>query len=391
MNHWYTLLIVVAFVVGFILPAQTQEDTFPKSEKKAARKAKKEQKLAEGRFMITPVAAPGYTPELGGLIAIGGLPTFKTNRKDTLIQRSSFPMTIGYTTTGAIVANGILTSFWLKDRLRINGDFWYKDMPDHYWGVGYDAGREVPKSDSTTAFQRQWWWVNPRFLFQVRKHYFVGLNVDLNYTEGSDPSLGVRSDLTYIKYNRRPLNTGLGLILRYDSRDVPVDARKGLYLDFRGTIYSDALGGDNDYQVYLLDYRQFQTIHREGRTLAWQAKLRLAYGDVPYGEMSQLGTPFDLRGYQWGRYRNDHLFYFLAEYRHTFYGADQELTKHSAVAWLGSGTVFDGDELDNNNLKWLPNLGVGYRFEVQPRMNIRLDYGIGIESSGIYFNFNQAF
>ena len=39
--------------------------------------------------------------------------------------------------------------------------------------------------------------------------------------------------------------------------------------------------------------------------------------------------------------------------------------------------------------------GVGYRFEVQPRMNLRLDVGFAKELDGwqpaIYFNFNEAF
>jgi hypothetical protein len=39
----------------------------------------------------------------------------------------------------------------------------------------------------------------------------------------------------------------------------------------------------------------------------------------------------------------------------------------------------------------LPNVGVGYRLEVQPRMNLRIDFGWGFETFGFYFNFNEAF
>ncbi len=35
-----------------------------------------------------------------------------------------------------------------------------------------------------------------------------------------------------------------------------------------------------------------------------------------------------------------------------------------------------------NNGRWLPSAGVGYRFEFKPRVNVRLDYGIGNGSSG---------
>ncbi len=35
--------------------------------------------------------------------------------------------------------------------------------------------------------------------------------------------------------------------------------------------------------------------------------------------------------------------------------------------------------------------GVGYRYELQPRMNIRLDLGMGRHGSAFYFNFTEAF
>jgi len=43
------------------------------------------------------------------------------------------------------------------------------------------------------------------------------------------------------------------------------------------------------------------------------------------------------------------------------------------------------------NLSWIPNIGAGYRFEVQNRMNLRIDHGIGKDSQAVYFSFNEAF
>jgi hypothetical protein len=301
------------------------------------------------------------------------------------------PVTVSYSTTGAMVFQSILISYWFQDKLRVNGDFWYKNMPDYYWGVGYQSAYNNYKSDSTTAYNRQWWWFNPRFLFQVRENSFIGLNVDYNYTKGSEASAGVAADSVYRLYNDKPLNSGFGLILRYDSRDVPVDAWRGMLIDFRATTYLTSLGGDNNFQVYQLDYRQFKTIGRAGQVLAWQIRTRFAFGNVPYGEMSQLGNPFDFRGYLWGRYRNHDMFYLLTEYRHTFLKGNGRLGRHIAVTWVGTGTIFNSQTSKDNTNRWLPNFGVGYRFEIQPRMFVRIDFGIGRETSGIYFNFNQAF
>ena len=64
--------------------------------------------------------------------------------------------------------------------------------------------------------------------------------------------------------------------------------------------------------------------------------------------------------------------------------------RHGIVARAGAGTM--GPSLSSlNNGRWLPSAGVGYRFEFKPRVNVRLDYGIGKGSSGFYFRVGEAF
>lgn len=339
--------------------------------------------------MIMPLAGPAYTPEMKFTIAGGVMTSFKTNKKDTLIQRSSMPIMLGFSSTGAYFIGTKLTSFWLQDKLRIYGDFNFKSMPDNYWGVGYDDARYTEKSDSTTAYDRTWWQIYPRFLWQFRKNYFGGIVLDFNYTKGTDASEGVSQDPYYIDDNDKPFNSGLGLIFQYDSRDVPVNAWKGLFIEASATIYRTLIGGDNNYEIYVADIRKYWTLRQKpGRTLALQAKGRFGTGNVPYGEMSQLGTPFDLRGYTWGRYRNNTMVFGIAEYRHTFYKRNDELSIHGLVFWIGAGTI--GEDVTQFE-KYLPNFGAGYRLEVQPRMNLRIDFGFGTETFGFYFNFNEAF
>jgi hypothetical protein len=348
---------------------------------------------SKANFRFVPFVAPAYTPELRLLISTGGLMTFKTNPQDEKIQRSSIPFSIGVSTSGAVIAAAIVTSFWFEDRLRIYADFWYKDMPDNYWGVGYDAGRNTPKGDSTTSFERQWWWINPRILWRLRTNLYGGLNLDLNQTKARDVSEGMANDPVFQKFGNNNYNGGMGLILQYDSRDVPVNAYRGLFLSGMFTIFGSYLGSDNTYQIYDIDYRQYQTIGRPGSRLAWQVNARIGEGDVPYGDMSQLGTPFDLRGYIWGQYRDRTMLFGILEYRHKFlkntHNAFGNLeSRHGVVGWVGAGSV--GEDIVDLN-KWLPNGGVGYRFEVQPRMNLRFDVGFGIDATRFYVNFNEAF
>jgi len=356
--------------------------------KKDIRQTKRAWKVENGRPLVTPLIGPAYTPEMGFTVAGGIMLSYKTNPKDSLIARSSSPVMLGVTSTGGLFASSIVSSYWFQDKLRIYGDFVYKDMPDNYFGVGYDNGYETPKSDTTTEYNRQWWWINPRFLWQFKPNWFAGFIFDANSTKVTEPSQGVQEDEYYQQYGPVNMNIGIGFIARYDSRDIPVNAWEGLLVDLRATFYSPALGSDNDYQVYQLDLRKYFQVKRPGRTVAVQLKSRVGVGYVPYAEMSQLGTPYDLRGYRWGQYRDKSILFLLGEYRHMFLKRDGTLSKHGAVGWIGTGSLGETPK-DYNN--WLPNVGIGYRLEVQPRMNLRVDIGVGRESVGFYFNFNEAF
>ena len=114
--------------------------------------------------------------------------------------------------------------------------------------------------------------------------------------------------------------------------------------------------------------------------------------------MTQIGTPFNLRGYYWGHYRDIAGIFGLLEYRFKFltdktnrfrrYEGRKE-SRHGFVTWLGVGWV--GSRMRDLGGNLLPNAGVGYRFEVQPRLNVRVDFGWGVESFGVYVNFTEAF
>jgi hypothetical protein len=385
-RYFIWIALISFFIIGQPLLGVSQEIT--KEEKKAKRKAKKQEKIDQGKLMILPLAGPAYTPELEFTLAGGIMISFKTKPSDSLIQRSSAPLMLGVSSTGAYFVGTKFTSFWKQDKLRIYADLNFKNMPDNYWGVGYVEGYTTEKGDSTTAYTRTWWQIYPKILWQFRKNFFIGPQIDFNYTKGSEASLEVSEDQYYKEFNEKPFNSGLGLVFQYDSRDIPVNAWKGMFIETSIAFYGGYLGGDNTYQVLNIDLRKYWKIKREGRTIAAQLRGRFSNGDVPYGEMSQPGTPFDLRGYTWGRYRDESMLYAIGEYRHMFKKKDKTLSPHGVVGWIGVGTL--GETVGQFG-EWLPSIGIGYRLEVQPRMNLRIDIGFGKETRGFYFNFNEAF
>jgi outer membrane protein assembly factor BamA len=329
---------------------------------------------------------------MGALLAAGGLFSFMTSMADTVSQRSSFPVVISYSTTGALTCSTVLTSFWLEDRLRIPVDLWFKSMPDNYFGVGYDAGWNTVLSDTTTAYDRTWFWFNPRFLVQIQGALYGGLDWDVSYTRADNPGPVMLADSTFQATGSEAFNNGLGAVLQYDSRDIPVNAYRGTFFSGRARFYEPALGSDHKYQIYDLDYRYYLPLREQGgHTLAWQFRTRIGKGEVPWAELSQPGTPFDLRGYRWGQYRDKSMLYMIVEYRHMLI-KDNRIGHHGLVGWVGTFSIAP---LARDFTNWLPNFGVGYRFAVQPRMNLRLDVGFADTMDGwqpaVYFNFNEAF
>ena len=352
------------------------------------RAAKKEAAIEEGRPFLSVLAGPGYTPENGLLIGGGILYTFKTNAEDSLIQRSSIPINTFVSTKGNYGFNAKMATFWFQDKLRINFVGKFSNANDNYFGVGFSEINRLSLGDSTTAYKRESYRISPTVLVRLMKNIYAGMGVDLNRAKVTELNPYMEQNDYYNEFGPENFNSGLKFNMNYDSRDITVNAWKGWFVNFNATFYGDYLGGDNDYNIYELDIRTYHQIAREGNTLALKLYGRVGTGDIPYEELTRLGGTNALRGYIDGQYRDRSGVYLLSEWRHMFLKSDQTLSKHGIAAWLGSGSI--ADDLSAVE-EWIPNLGIGYRFEVQPRMNLRIDFGIGRESSGLYFNFTEAF
>ncbi len=339
---------------------------------------------------VTPVIAPAYTPELELFVSAGGMVSWKNDKKS---PRSSFPASIGYSTTGAIVYSGFLKSYWSGDQLRFDLDSWYKDMPDHYFGIGYDNGKNTPLGDDTTAYHRLWWQLKATTLKRLVSDLFVGVLVDGNHTTATQLNPKMAADPDVLDDGSEILDLGVGPVVRYDSRDFPQNAYSGVFLQLLYLPYLTLIGNHVGYRILDFDYRQYLTVGHRGSTLAWTVRWRRGFGEVPWTEEGVLGSSNDLRGYRAGRYRDTTIGYAIIEYRYMIPKRRQpdgsvELSRHGLVGWLGAGLM--GEALIEPD-GWLPNGGIGYRFEVQERLNARLDFGRGRESQGVYFAFTEAF
>lgn len=384
-------LLLVWFTIGACMAEGLQVDTVPVAKEKVKK---------DRNFHYNILGGPSFSPDFGLLVGGSALMTFRMNPSDMEQKRSVVPIAIAFMFKGGLNLISKPQLFFGKDNFRIFGQFSYKNTMDNFYGIGYDTNHNYVRSDTTSQYRYSGIQVNPWFLFRLgESNWFGGVQVDLTYDEMKEPAKYLQTQPDYVAGGGiadgfSNFSSGLGFLLTYDSRDVPANAYKGLYFDFRGVMYQKFLGGDDNFYRLELDYRQYKSVGNR-RVLAWTVQTKNVFGDVPINKYVLSGTPFDLRGYYMGQYRDKTSHVLLAEYRHMFNTDKSNWFKKMLyhlgfVAWGGCG--FMGP----NPVKVegvLPNAGVGLRIEVQPRMNVRLDFGRNFvdRQNLFYFNMTEAF
>ena len=383
----------LVLVMVFCLPGMIHAQEEALADSSASYYSPKVRRNQDRNLMFTPFLAPSFAPETDLMINAGGLISWSFDKSDTTLQRTALPFFLGYSTNGSFAANVRPSLFTRNDRVRVTGDVWLRDMPDNYWGVGYEKASTTPKGDSTTAYTRHWWQVFLRITYKIRPSLYGGIVIDFNHTKARDLNPRMADDPNILKDGTNISNSAIGLLLQYDTRDVLINAYRGMFVELSAISYGGVLGGDFEYRAINLDLRHYMPIRRKGRTLAFQVRSRWASENVPWPEMSTFGTPFDLRGYTQGWFRDRTVLFGISEYRHMFMRKSPRrdgsyMSRFGVNTWLATGSIAES----HSGLKnWLPNGGVGIRYEVQPRMNARVDLGFGRNINAVYVSFNEAF
>lgn len=398
------LFIIFTLILG-IIHSQAQEGNNISISKDSVsvltKKELRKQKTANRNLHYNILGGPSYSPDFGLLIGGSALMTFNMHPSDSTLQRSVVPVALAFMFDGGINLFSKPQLFFKHDRFRIFGKFSYKNTVENYYGIGYDTNRDYIRSDTTSQYRYSGIQINPWFLFRLgNSNFFAGPQIDINYDHFTNPARHLTKEPSYTAAGGngngyKNFNSGIGFLLTYDSRDVPANAYKGIYLDFRGMMYHHIFGSEKNFYRLELDYRQYKQVGKR-KVIAWTAQSKNVFGnDIPLTQYSLTGTPFDLRGYYQGQYRDKSSHIILAEYRQMF-NTDQEgwlkriISHLGFTAWAGCGfmgpkpTQIEGI---------LPNYGVGLRIEVQPRMNVRLDLGKNTVNNQtlFYFNMTEAF
>lgn len=320
-----------------------------------------------------PVPAFGYSPETETYVGAVLLTTLK--RKDTLTRTSNLKVELNYTWRRQFITEFQWTHFTFREKWLTEGIFHFSRYPDKYFG----KGASTPDSFEVN-YQSDRYRLEGILLKNLGDQLFVGGGIRyVNYTRfrNNSDTLDRFSELS-------ALNTiGVQLIGSLDRRDQVLAPSKGYLLKFM----NDHMFSRSYYSKVSFDARKYFSWGKNVKQiLSLRFYTQHVMGEAPFFDQSLLGGDKLIRGYFYGRFRDDHLSLIQAEYRsHLFW-------RIGASVFGGVGAVYNSFDWNNDQLK--PNGGIGLRFLVDKAegTNLRFDYAIGRNGqSGFYVSFGESF
>ncbi|WP_340618044.1 BamA/TamA family outer membrane protein [Xenorhabdus entomophaga] len=323
---------------------------------------------------------PFYTPEMGMGIGVAVVGLYRPDSSDHISQTSSLGLSGFGSSTGAFGLNFTNYNFLAGDQWRLFVSGTLNNIPTYYWGKGYSAGKN---NGNKEKYHSQEFDIRPRFLYRVTDATYMGLGWHFSSVNASNPDSGAKRYFDRSVGGRSVISSGVSAYFSYDTRDFLPNAQHGQAFEIIYTYFSPELGGDHRFHTTQFQFSTYYQLS-EKTVLAFDNYARFSAGDVPWNQLSLLGNGQRMRGYYEGRYRDNNIFATQLELRHKLDW------RHGVVGWIGTGTLGDTpSKLGTRH--WLPSVGIGYRFEFKPRMNVRLDFGVGKGSTGFYFQVGEAF
>ncbi|WP_075182106.1 BamA/TamA family outer membrane protein [Pantoea sp. 1.19] len=323
---------------------------------------------------------PFYTPELSFGVGVALVGLYRPTGTGAQTQNSTLALS-GYAgLRGAFGLTFRNDTFLADDHWRLFVDGALSHTPTWDWGAGFRAGENNHNKQQYTARTIA---LRPDLFWRVTRHGWLGAGAAYASRHASQRHNRQRGSLTRERDGLAVQDVGVSLSLRRDTRDWIANPQRGGLLALRYTRFMPPIGSDTRYTR--LDGR-FVRYHAldDSNVLAWEINGVFTQGEVPWSSQPSLGNDRHLRGYYDGRYRDRNTLSSQLEWRRRL------AWRHGVVAWVGGGTMAAHPQ-GLNGSRWLPSVGAGYRFAFKPRMNVRLDYGIGKASSGFYFQVGEAF
>lgn len=373
MERIISAILTLFFILLQVLTAFAQEENVVENRTEDTTNVEKD------KNSLLPIPVVYYTPESGLFFGASLLYNFYIDRKKP-INPSQIQLAGGYTTKDQLLIFIPFQLFWNQNQWRSVGELGFYNYAYPFYGIGNESS-----PDRFSTYRALF----PRLRFfllkEVKSHLFIGGRYWLeNYdiTNWDKNGVFVQEEYEGSRYNR---TSGIGPALIYDTRDGIYYPTRGHYLESFIEINNTFTGSTHNYTAVSLDYAYYYPLF-SNTVIAGNAFSLLNFGTVPFNRLAQLGGNKKMRGYFQGYFQDKNLLLGQLELR-------QKLFWRIGMTLFGSaGQVaqrIGAFGIDRWN--FAGGTGLRYQFDTEKKVNIRLDYAVGKQSSGFYISFNEAF
>ncbi len=335
----------------------------------------------EKAFDVSFGASPSYTREAS--FGIGAICTglFRVNRNDTLPQPSDIVACLNASLNGFYVFFLRGNTLFPDNRTRLSYrlDLYRKRLD--FWGIN----SEQTAKNSKSVYDRRNIGLKVDYVYRTTRNLYVGAHLQADYTDAYN-----MANPEYLLGERRNIYvTGIGVSVEIDSRNSIITPTRGLHLAYTAMMYPKFLGSAPSFFNSHNFIGNLYAGLWKGGILALDLYAKLNSAKAPWSMREMVAADgIRMRGYYMGSYIDNSQIAFQGELRQHIWG------RFGATAWLGGATVFSSlRDLKEKVIRpeWLPNGGLGLRFEFKHNVNARIDFGIGRHTCGFVFAIGEAF
>jgi outer membrane protein assembly factor BamA len=331
-----------------------------------------------GSFLLFPflLRSPETSVGFGAASAF----FFKTKEKDTLIRTSDFNLVALYTLRKQTVFVLGSSIYFPEEKAIFRLQTSYSHYPDKTWGIGNTSPGGAKEDYSIHQF-----YLYPQLLRKFFYDWYAGISYEYQRVGDFIYEPNGVFDQQNIPGRYGGDIAGFGFLLSYDNRNSAYSPSKGILGELNFISHRKGVGSDFNFNSLLLDVRKFFALS-DDRVLAMQMILKDNKGDVPIRNLALLGGSEMMRGYYYGRYADKDMIAYQAELRQFLFW------RLGLVAFGGLGEV--ADKVSNFRLDGFHfAAGGGLRLMVskKEKLNLRIDYGFGKQSGGLYVILKEAF
>lgn len=337
-----------------------------------------EDRTTDKRIDFTFAGGPSYSKTTGLGLGVLGSGLYRLDRTDTLTAPSDLSIYANVATSGFYSVGVTGNTLFRQSRRRMYYDLSFSSSPRDVWGIGYRAGRQ----HDPTEIVEQRYAVRVHFQQRLLDNTYLGALLDFDYTRGRKFDAQAEA---YIDHQRHHYTaTGLGVSIEYDSRDFIPNPSRGIYASVQQLFYAKGLGScEESLWRTIAQLDLYKQLWKSG-LIAFDLYSEFNSAGTPWTLLARLGGEERMRGYYEGQYTDRNLISCQVELRQHLW------RRFGCVVWGGAGNVFPTVD----RFRWretLPNYGLGLRWELKHRVNVRMDYGFGRSTSGFLLSINEAF